>query len=235
MQLTDSFRVPVAIDQVWDALLDVERVAPCMPGASVDRVDGDDINGSVKIKLGPITMRYQGTITMTEKDVANHRAVMTARAREARGNGSVNAAIAATLASVGEGTEVTVVTDLDVTGKAAQFGRGVMGDVSRQLMGQFAGNLAQLLTDEPAEEAAAEPAAADALTRSSAAPAGASPAAGFSAPAAAPAGESLDALALIKAPLMRVVPPVAVALVVGIVLGRVTKRRRRVFVQAPWM
>lgn len=93
MQLTNSFSVPVPVDTVWTALLDVERVAPCMPGATVDSVDGDDIQGSVRAKLGPITMRYQGTMTFTEKDETGHRAVMTAQAKEARGGGFVSAAM----------------------------------------------------------------------------------------------------------------------------------------------
>lgn len=142
MRLTNSFSVPVPVDTAWATLLDVERVAPCMPGATVDRVDGDDIFGSVKVKLGPIVMRYQGTMTFAEKDEAGHRTVLTARADEARGGGFVTATIAATLTEAGAGTDVSVVTDLEVTGKAAQLGGNVLADVSRHLIGQFATNLA---------------------------------------------------------------------------------------------
>ena len=161
MQITNTFSVPVPVDTVWKTLLDVKQVAPCMPGASVDRVEGDDVFGSVKVKLGPIMMRYQGTLTFAERDEAAHRAVLSARAQETRGAGSVNATVTASLASAGDGTEVTVVTDLDITGKPAQFGRGVMTDVSRHLVGQFAQNLARefesgRLGDTPAGVPAAD-------------------------------------------------------------------------------
>jgi uncharacterized protein len=225
MQLSNSFSVPVPVDTAWATLLDVERIAPCMPGASVDRVDGDDIQGSVTVKLGPIMMRYQGTMTFTERDEAGHRAVLTAKAKEARGGGFVNATIAATLASAGDGTEVSVVTDLDVTGKAAQFGRNVLADVSRHLVGQFADNLAKEIRTGGRTTAAS--ATADrAVGNGAAASNGAvtNLATGNSA-ADAPVVSSLNALELLKAPARRLLPPVLTGLVVGVFLGRLSKRR----------
>lgn len=210
MQLTNTFSVPVPVDTAWATLLDVERVAPCMPGASVDRVDGDDILGSVAVKLGPIMMRYQGTMTFTERDEAAHRAVLTAKAKEARGGGFVTATVSATLAPAGEGTEVNVVTDLDVTGKAAQFGRNVLADFSRHLVGQFADNLAAEIRT-PAEPS--RPAASThAPTRRSTPDTPAAP------------GASLDALSLLRAPARRLLPPVLTGLLIGLVVGRLSKR-----------
>lgn len=145
MQLKNTFVIPVPVDEAWRVLLDVEQIAPCMPGASVDSVDGDNIVGRVKIKLGPIGVGYKGTIRFVERDEARHRAVLSAAAGEARGGGTAQATIAASLVGVGQETTVTVVTELAITGKPAQFGRGVMADVSKHIMNQFAVNLAREL------------------------------------------------------------------------------------------
>ena len=142
MQLEHSFTVPVGIDEAWRVLLDIERIAPCMPGAAIDSVDGDDFTGTVKVKLGPIGLTYKGKASFVEKDETVHRAVIDARGRDARGNGTAAAKITANLAEAGAGTEVKVVTELDITGKPAQFGRGVMVDVGNKLIGQFADCLA---------------------------------------------------------------------------------------------
>ncbi|WP_213454350.1 SRPBCC family protein [Rhizomonospora bruguierae] len=233
MELTNTFTVPKPVETVWAALLDVERVAPCMPGASVDKVDGNDIHGSVRVKLGPITMRYKGMMTFSEKDERAHRAVLTAKAQETRGGGSVSATVTAQLTGSGESTEVSVVTDLDVTGKPAQFGRGVMADVSKQLVGQFARNLARQLESE-----APAPAAGTGTAVSTEAPAGAvSPAAAPTAatsPAPSPswspddlADQSLNVMSLLREPARRLLPPVAAGLVLGLLLGRLTKRSSR--------
>ncbi|WP_134322224.1 SRPBCC family protein [Cumulibacter soli] len=167
MELEHSFTIPVPVEKAWPVLLDVEQIAPCMPGASVDNVDGDDFTGSVKVKLGPINLTYKGQASFVEKDEANHRAVIDARGRDARGNGTAAAKVTATLSGQGDSTEVKVVTDLNITGKPAQFGRGVMVDVGNKLIGQFADCLASKLAgdsdSEPAEPAAdaAASAAAD--------------------------------------------------------------------------
>jgi hypothetical protein len=137
MELTNEFVVPVAVDDAWKLLTDVERIAPCMPGAELQEIDGAEYRGIVKVKVGPITAQYKGKATFIEKDDASHKAVLRAEGRDTRGQGNANATITASLESVGDGTRVTVVTDLAITGRAAQFGRGVMADVSTKLLGQF--------------------------------------------------------------------------------------------------
>ncbi|MGY1811403.1 SRPBCC domain-containing protein [Blastococcus sp. SYSU D00820] len=145
MQLENSFTVPVPVDEAWRVLLDIERIAPCMPGAALDSVSGDDFTGRVKVKLGPINLTYQGKASFVEKDEAAHRAVIDARGKDQRGNGTAAATITATLAAEGSVTRVDVLTDLNITGRPAQFGRGVMTDVGNKLLGQFADKLAAQL------------------------------------------------------------------------------------------
>jgi carbon monoxide dehydrogenase subunit G len=146
VQLEHSFTVPVGIEDAWRVLLDIELIASCMPGAGLDSVDGDDFTGIVKVKLGPIGLTYKGRASWVEKDAVAHRAVIDARGRDARGNGTANAKVTATLTEAGGSTDVNVITDLDITGKPAQFGRGVMADVGNKLIGQFADCLAGKLT-----------------------------------------------------------------------------------------
>jgi len=160
VQLEHSFTVPAGIDEAWRVLLDIERIAPCMPGAAIDSVDGDDFTGTVKVKLGPIGLTYKGKASFVEKDETAHRAVIDARGRDARGNGTAAAKITANLAESGTGTQVTVVTELDITGKPAQFGRGVMVDVGNKLIGQFADCLAGQLGGGEAPAAPAKQASA---------------------------------------------------------------------------
>lgn len=175
MQLEHSFTVPVGVDDAWRVLLDIERIAPCMPGAAIDSVDGDNFTGTVKVKLGPIGLTYKGKASFVEKDEAAHRAVIDARGRDARGNGTANAKVTATLVGVADSTEVTVVTDLDITGKPAQFGRGVMADVGNKLIGQFADCLAGKLTAGDGPAAAASAPAAAPASDTTAGDAGATP------------------------------------------------------------
>lgn len=137
MDLTNEFSVSVPIDDAWKVLTDLERIAPCMPGAELQEVEGDEFRGVVKVKVGPITAQYKGAASFLERDDANHRAVIKAEGRDTRGQGSASATITATLVPADDGTHVSVVTDLTVTGKVAQFGRGVMSDVSAKLMDQF--------------------------------------------------------------------------------------------------
>jgi carbon monoxide dehydrogenase subunit G len=145
VQLENSFTVPVPVDEAWRVLLDIERIAPCMPGAALDTVDGDDFTGRVKVKLGPINLTYQGKASFIEKDEATHRAVIDARGKDQRGNGTAAATVTATLAAEGSITRVDVRTDLNITGRPAQFGRSVMVDVGSKLLGQFAEKLADQL------------------------------------------------------------------------------------------
>jgi carbon monoxide dehydrogenase subunit G len=145
VQLENSFTVPVPVDEAWRVLLDIERIAPCMPGAALDSVDGDDFTGRVKVKLGPINLTYQGKASFIEKDEAAHRAVIDARGKDQRGNGTAAATVTANLKAEGSITRVDVLTDLNITGRPAQFGRGVMTDVGNKLLGQFADKLAAQL------------------------------------------------------------------------------------------
>ncbi len=164
MQLENSFTVPVPVDEAWRVLLDIERIAPCMPGAALDSVEGDSFTGRVKVKLGPINLTYQGKASFIEKDEANRRAVIDARGKDQRGNGTAAAIVTATLAEEGSITRVDVLTDLNITGRPAQFGRGVMTDVGNKLLGQFAEKLAAQLGEGDAQGDAARAEAASAAT-----------------------------------------------------------------------
>ena len=151
MELNNEFEVDAPIGQVWAVLTDVERIAPCLPGAQLQEVEGDEFRGIVKIKVGPITAQYKGAASFVERDDASYRAVLRAEGRDTRGAGNAAADITAQLEEVEGGTRVEVATDLKVTGKVAQFGRGVMADVSRKLMSQFADNLSELIADDAPE------------------------------------------------------------------------------------
>jgi uncharacterized protein len=150
MKLENEFTVPAGLDQVWGVLLDVERVAPCLPGAQVEPGgDEGEFAGSMTIKIGPITARYKGSVKIEEADREARRAVMRAQAKDARGQGTAAATITSTMEETADGTLVKVVTDMRVTGPAAQFGRGVMQDVSAKLMRQFAECLASEMSGPP--------------------------------------------------------------------------------------
>jgi uncharacterized protein len=151
MQLENSFTVPVDIDTVYDALNDPEKVTPCFPGATLTSADGDDFTGTVKVKLGPISMTYKGKGTFVERDKSAHKVVVDASGRDSRGNGTASAKATLTMKDAGGGkTTVTVLTEMQVTGKPAQFGRGVMADVGDKILGQFASCLADEFAEAPA-------------------------------------------------------------------------------------
>jgi carbon monoxide dehydrogenase subunit G len=141
MEITDSFRVSTPIDDTWKVMLDIEGIAPCLPGAQLQEVEGDEYRGVVKVKVGPITAQYKGAARLTEIDESNHRIVIDASGRDTRGQGNAKATIVVTMEAEGAGTKVDVATDLSITGKVAQFGRGVLADVSSKLMGQFVENI----------------------------------------------------------------------------------------------
>ena len=144
MKLENEFTVPVDVDTVYQALNDPERVTPCFPGATLDTLDGDDFTGTVKVKLGPISMTYKGKGTFVERDATNHKVVVDAQGRDSRGNGTASAKATLTMTDQGGGsTKVSVLTEMQVTGKPAQFGRGVMSDVGDKILGQFASCLAE--------------------------------------------------------------------------------------------
>jgi len=141
MELVHEFTVAVPVEQAWDVLTDVARIAPCMPGAELTGVDGGTYRGQVKIKVGPITAQYKGTASFAEKDEAARRVVLKASGRDTRGQGTASATVTAAMAEEAGSTTVSIVTDLSVSGRVAQFGRGVMADVSARLLEQFVHNL----------------------------------------------------------------------------------------------
>lgn len=156
MKLQNSFTVPASVERAWEVLLDLERVAACLPGAELEAGDGREFQGRMAIKIGPVISKYAGTVRIDEADVAARRAVMRAQARDARGAGTAAATIATEMRSVSEGTRVDVETDIQISGPAAQFGRGVMQEVSSKLMGRFAECLAAEMAAEGAATAAPE-------------------------------------------------------------------------------
>ncbi|MET0741145.1 MAG: SRPBCC family protein [Candidatus Nanopelagicales bacterium] len=158
MELTNSFTVPSDIDSAWAKLLDVESVAPAMPGAILTGQDGDEFSGTVKVKLGPVSLTYGGTARFVTKDDQQHHAVIEASGKETKGTSTARATVDTTLvAEAPDVTRVDVRTDLAITGRPAQFGRGVMQDVAGRIIDQFAGNLATMMMTTP-EVAADEPA-----------------------------------------------------------------------------
>jgi len=169
MEMDHSFTVPVPPDQAWDVLLDVERIAPCMPGASVDEVDGDVVNGRIKVKVGPVSLTYKGTAKFTERDPEAHVVVLEASGKETRGAGTASANVRASMVpdASGSGTEVTMHTTMNVTGRPAQFGRGVMVEVGGKLVEQFAQNLSKLIAGSSADSGSAGSSSASAGSASS--------------------------------------------------------------------
>jgi carbon monoxide dehydrogenase subunit G len=150
MELSNEFTVAAPVDRAWAVLTDVETIAPCLPGAKLEEIAGDEYRGIVKVKVGPITAQYKGVATFVEQDEAARKVVLKGDGRDTRGQGTASALITAQLAPDGDSaTKVSVTTDLTITGKVAQFGRGVMADVSAKLMDQFADNLAAVV-DRPA-------------------------------------------------------------------------------------
>jgi carbon monoxide dehydrogenase subunit G len=193
-KLLNEFTVDQPIDETWAVLTDVERIAPCMPGATLEEIEGDIYRGVVKVKLGAISAAFRGQASFVERDDVNHRAVLRGEGRDTTGKGNADALITASLEQISPTqTKCIVETDLRITGKVAQFGRGIMGDVSKKLITQFATNLNTMLADsETAPAAAAEqPAAADTATPAgepAAAATGGASAAGASAAGASAAG-----------------------------------------------
>jgi carbon monoxide dehydrogenase subunit G len=255
VQLDYEFTVPVPVSQAWPVLMDVERIAPCMPGATVTSVDGRDVEGTVKVKVGPIVVTYRGTATFLEMDEAARRAVIEARGRETRGSGTASARVTTQLHDEGEKTRVTVSADLSITGKPAQFGRGVMSDVGAKLLGQFADCLSRELagpaaspaTDTAAaapdtaaaapDTAAAAPDTAPAAPAGEQAPASVLDAAGMpgsSAPAPAaqkaagtrPTEDTIDLLGTAGIPVLKRLAPALVAAALLALLVAVLRRRR---------
>ncbi|MFN5651341.1 MAG: SRPBCC family protein [Actinomycetes bacterium] len=171
MDLNHEFEVPVTVDEAWKILTDVERIAPCLPGAELQEIEGDTYRGVVKVKVGPIQAQFKGQASFVERDDTAHKAVLRGEGRDTGGKGNASALITAQLTGITSGsTKVEVTTDLSITGKIAQFGRGAMADISDKILGQFVENLNTLIASQPAAPAAeapaaAQPAAADAGPR----------------------------------------------------------------------
>jgi carbon monoxide dehydrogenase subunit G len=232
IELDNSFTVPVPPEKAWDVLLDVERIAPCMPGASVLSVDGDSIEGQVKVKLGPLSLTYKGTAKFTEKDQANHAIAIEATGKETRGAGTASANVQANL-KPGEtdgSTLVSIHTSLNVTGRPAQFGRSLLPEVSGKLIAQFASNLEALIAADGAAAAAAATATAESATADDGESAG-NPAT-VSAPVAAPAPaikqeESLNAFKFVVIPVLkRLIPVAAIGAGIAVVFRKVLRGKK---------
>lgn len=162
MKLENTFCIDVPIAESWDVLLDIERVAPCVPGATLTSHDGDKYTGNIKVKLGPIALKYAGIVELRSKDEATKVAVFEGSGREARGNGTASAVITCRMSESGGKTDVVVETELDITGKPAQFGRGALAEVSNKLIGQFADNLAEQIVESAGSSPMSNPTSQDA-------------------------------------------------------------------------
>ncbi len=165
MDLVHEFTVPVPVDDAWRILTDVERIAPCLPGAQLQEIEGDTYRGIVKVKVGPIQAQFKGQASFVEQDHVAHRVVLKGEGRDTTGKGNAAALITAELTSLNaSSTSVKVLTDLSITGKVAQFGRGAMADISDKLLAQFVENLNTLIGEQQASPAPAAPAPAAATT-----------------------------------------------------------------------
>jgi carbon monoxide dehydrogenase subunit G len=243
MEMDHSFTVPVPPERAWDVLLDVEKIAPCMPGATVDEFDGEVVTGRIKVKVGPVSLTYRGTAKFTERDPDAKVILLEASGKETRGAGTASATVRATLVPEpgGEGTTATMHTTMNVTGRPAQFGRGVMVEVGGKLVEQFAQNLRQLITEDGAaggNAAATTTDAADAEAEASGTtqdgpgstqPSPVVPSAAVTpTPTAQPPAASADSINLVKlvgpALLKRVIPVAVVAAALAL-LGRRLFRR----------
>ncbi|MGQ4510923.1 SRPBCC domain-containing protein [Streptomyces sp. DW26H14] len=162
MKIENAFKVSAPVERVWAALTDLEGLAPCMPGAQLTGVDGDDYKGKVRVKVGPVISQFAGTARFAEKDDTAHRAVVNARGKDTRGGGNASAVIELRLTPEADVTAVGVVTDLNITGKLAQFGSGMIKEISEKLLGQFVTNLEQQL-HESREATEPPPSSADAV------------------------------------------------------------------------
>jgi uncharacterized protein len=211
MKLENEFRVGVPVEDAWRVLLDVERIAPCMPGAQLQEIEGDEYRGIVKIKVGPITAQYKGVARITEVDDANHRAVLRAEGRDTRGQGNASATVTTTLHPDGDGTRVNIDSDVTITGKVSQFGRGVIVDVSRKLLDQFVACLERDVLSTPAE-------APTENSQPSETTPGRGSASGGARTIDSPEAEPVDLLRAAGAPVLKRLIPAALVIVVVVVV-----------------
>jgi carbon monoxide dehydrogenase subunit G len=228
IELDNTFTVPVPPEQAWDVLLDVERIAPCMPGASVTSVEGDEVQGQVKVKLGPLSLSYKGTAKFTEKNAETRTIGLEATGKETRGAGTASANVQAVLkpGEAAGSTLVAIHTSLNVTGRPAQFGRSLLPEVSGKLIAQFATNLEALINaDNAASETTEAPETTGTADGSSgeAAPVAAKPAAPV-----IQQEESLNAFKFVVIPVLKRVLPVAAAgAAIAVIIRRLTGRGKK--------
>ena len=161
MKMENEFTVEAPVEQAWETLLDLERITPCLPGAALQEESGDEYKGTMTIRLGPVTQKYNGTVSFEETDEESRRAVLKADGKDARGQGTASATITSTLSEEDGGTKVHVETDMHLTGKAAQFGRGVQQEVATKLINQFAECLEKEIMGENTREEPEQPAEPD--------------------------------------------------------------------------
>lgn len=214
MDLQNSFTVAADVDTAWQTLLDVEAIAPCMPGATLESVNGDEFSGNVKVKLGPVSMTYGGQARFISKDAATHTAVIEGSGKESRGTGTAKAMVTAAMTAEGpNSTRVDVTTELTITGKAAQFGKGVMQDVAGRLVGQFASNLEGVIAARSTSVVPDTPAGAADVSSPQPPPAPAAPA------------EALDLGSVAMGPVLKRAIPVVVGVIVvaGIIIWLVNR------------
>lgn len=240
MDLQHRFTVPTSVEETWAHFNDIASVAECFPGATVTSVEADTFAGSVKVKLGPIALVYNGSGRFVEKDEAAHRFVVEAKGKDKRGNGTAGATVTLSMSAGDTGTDVEVLTDLAITGKPAQFGRGVMQDVSDKLLGQFVACLEQRLS-APASAAPADPSSGEQATEPVAETVASPPPASSGGeqatesasrtvasapPSRAHAADSVDLGAAVVPVLLKSYGNVVAAAVIGLVLGWLLGRRR---------
>ncbi|MGP3914762.1 SRPBCC family protein [Nonomuraea sp. 10N515B] len=228
MRFEHEFTVPVPIEQAWAVLLDVERVAPCLPGAALDIFEGDEFTGRLKVKVGPIMVTYRGTAKFEDVDKDSHTLTIQASGKEARGSGTASATVKARMAPHEGATAVTVETTFNVTGRPAQFGRGVMAEVGAKLIDKFAENLAALLS-EPTVEPAQPQAAQEEERHLSAVPTPDEDVrpAGTLRTSRTPDEEALDLLEIAGQPVLKRLAPVAAAIVGLLIIAWVIRRVMR--------
>ncbi len=218
MEMTNEIEVNASASDVWDAFNDVERIAPCLPGAQLTEIEGEEYRGVVKVKVGPVNAQYKGKATFVERDQDALKVVILAEGRETRGQGNASANITVTLEDLGDDrTKVGVTTELKITGKVAQIGRNLIPDVSAKIMGQFAENLERLLSDPAPGEAAATQ---DDSGEGEEQPAGVRAVSG-------PEAEAVDLLDVAAPPVAKKFGPIAGVIALLWIIRRIFKRKKK--------
>ena len=214
MEMSNEIEVNASASDVWAAFNDVERIAPCLPGAQLTEIEGEEYRGVVKVKVGPVNAQYKGKATFTERDQDAMKVVILAEGRETRGQGNASATITATVEALGDDrTKVGVTTDLKITGKVAQIGRNLIPDVSAKIMDQFADNLETMLSDSSSDDASSEPDASadDSGVR----------------PVSSPEPEAVDLLDVAGPPAAKKFGPIAGLIAVLWIIRKLFKRRKK--------